>query len=107
MSTPAPQPRRAACAGDETRNCGGGWRNSVYSTADVADCTTDFLVDDAGTCGTGCTFVAATDDADSTADCVPNANDVTAETSAAAYQGCYNDNPSNSFAFLGGRDSDV
>jgi hypothetical protein len=97
----------AACAGDETRNCGGGWRNSVYSTADVADCTTDFLVDDANTCGTGCTFVPATDDADSTADCVPNANDVTAETSAAAYQGCYNDNPSNSFAFLGGRDSDV
>jgi hypothetical protein len=92
------------CVGDDTRYCGGGWRNSVYETANVADCVTDYVPGDletpSVTCPAGCTLTAATEDTDET--CLPNAADYTPTTAEAAYKGCYNDRPSNSFAFLTG-----
>jgi hypothetical protein len=33
----------APCVGDDTRTCGGGWRNSVYSTAGAPDCSTGYV----------------------------------------------------------------
>lgn len=42
VNTGATSSRRcggSTCAGDPSRTCGGGWRNSVYSTAGVSDCT--------------------------------------------------------------------
>ena len=54
--------------GDDTRSCGGGWRNMVYSTANVADCRTGYsvgTVDAAGSytastsCPASCTLTEA------------------------------------------------
>lgn len=141
----------ADCVGDDTRKCGGGWRNSVYSTAGVADCTTgyrrgtvdvdgqytasntcpaectlteavagddgtfaardmctptvvtdhsincweNFVQGDASTCVTGCTYVAQAAVGET---CMPTFGEE--DIPSDSYQGCYNDNPSNSFAFI-------
>lgn len=91
------------CTGDSSRSCGGRRRNSVYVTQDVADCVTAYVAGDAvtpsTTCPTGCTFVAADAAAGTDETCLPNA-DAAAAALNVAYQGCYNDSPSNNFASL-------
>ena len=139
--------------GDDTRSCGGVFRNMVYSTANVADCRTGYsvgTVDAAGSytastsCPASCTLTEAVAGDDGTfasretcvpsvytdhttdcsfdegdpsscgAGCTYTANAAVGERCAATadslaaiaadgsgdYQGCYVDDPSNSFAML-------
>ena len=143
--------------GDDTRSCGGGWRNMVYSTATVEDCRTGYSVGtvdaagsytastscpaactlteavagndgtfassetcmpsvytdhttdcsftrgDSSSCGAGCTYTANAAAGERCAATADSLAAIAADTTAGdsgAYQGCYVDNPSNSFVML-------